>query len=244
VAANIAAIDGMVSTRIKDITGLGALLSESDRYNCIRAAVAEYSGQRPQALVALLTGAGSFDFTLSATNFPSWSQGFSAITSVLYPYTATNATSPALARWDYGIVLLPVTGYVLRLLSGEKPTASQKLLVYYTAPHAVTASASSVSASDDEALADLSACYGCNAMAAQAQQGMDGSISADSVNRLSRSAEYRSQATRWRDAYRAKMGLDGSAVPATILLADIPQRPVNPGARGLLFHGLPRAGGV
>lgn len=242
-AANIAAIDALVSSRIKDAAGTDAFLSETDRYNCIRSAVEEYGKLRPLLLVTQLTGAGSFDFALSAGNFPSWSQGFSSITSVLFPYTATNATSPMLARWNYGIVLLP-TGYVFRLLSGTKPTATQKLLVYYTAPHAVTAGASSVPASDDEALADLSACYCCNAMAAQGQQSIDGAISADSVNRLSRSQEYRSQASRWLAAYKAKMGLDGSAVPATILLSDIPQRPVNPGARGLLFHGLPRAGGA
>lgn len=234
-ASNVNEIDTKVVRRIKDGDGkLGGSApgASPERLEAIAAAVSEYQRSFPREVVVELTGAGSFDFAVAAlTGFV---VGFSAVTQIRYPYTAGDQLPDALEADQFSMVQLPA-GWFLRLFDAT-PSAAQKLLVYFTAPHTLAAT-STIPAAHDDALADLAASNACGMLAAAYAQTTEGTMQADSVNRGSRVDYYRGLAKDYRRAYETKLGLGKDAVVgAGIAVADM--NPPFSGGRGerLLFH--------
>jgi hypothetical protein len=195
--------------RVKDAAGK---LSRVPALSCdvdvaILAAAEEYSKARPREIALLVTGTAGFDYPV-ATKLPGWSDGFSSISSIVYPWSATSATPPVLDTERYAIVRLS-TGLVLRFFD-VVPTVAEQFHATFSAPHTLSVSTCTVRPSDDEALKDLAAAHCCEILAGYYNQVTDSAIAADAVDRRSLSDMYRSQAKRWRESYDAKMQADKS----------------------------------
>lgn len=172
------------------------------------AALAQFSGARPLEVVANVVGAGVFDYALTGIGaiLASWTQDFSQVLGIIYPYNVAVQTQEEMQSDRYGVVRLD-TGDKLRFFDAT-PAATERMLIRYTARHAVTddpGGTTSIPLGYTEAVADLLAAYCCDALAAYYCQSVDASISADTVNRLSKAQEYRAQAKAFREAYAAKL---------------------------------------
>ncbi len=224
---------GKLDSRIKDGA---AKLSVDEKNAAVLAALEEYSKARPLRKAELITGTGSFDYALDGATpkLAAWRDTLSAIVSIVYPWSATSATPPALDTDDYAVLRLS-TGLVLRFTSAT-PTSPEQFLVEYTTLHTADSATSTVPTADEETLSDLCASYACEALAGFYCQSTDGSFAADTVAHLSKAQEYRAQAKRWRDAYLAKMGGDSADSPASAVAAVASVYPT-PARDHYFFHG-------
>lgn len=231
-ASNISEIDALVVPRIKESDNR---LSLDDRFKAIASARREYERVFPLEKVKQLDGAGAFDFTIDNTNFPGFVVGFSSITQVYFPYAATDQQPVRLDVDRYEVRQLP-SGWVFRMRF-DTPTAAQKLLVYWTAQHTVSASACTIPASDDDAFADLAASFCFLMLAATYAQVVDGTIDADSADRRSRVDYYKGLAKVLRESYERKLGLgDEAAQAAGLAVADLNPPFSSRTRERLLFH--------
>jgi hypothetical protein len=233
--STLATFRAKIDSRLKEAA---AKLSDGDKDAAITAALAEFSAVRPRHLAELVTGAAAFDYALDGATpkLTAWRDGFSVVEELIYPWSATTATPPTLDSDEYMVVRLS-TGLFLRFL-GATPTAAQQFHVVYTSPHAIAAASSTVAATDEEALANLAAAYACEALASFYSQSTDPAFNADTTNHLSKAQEYRAQAKRWRDAYRAAMGFDQDAAGAAAGVATVVSAFDNAPSRDrFFFHG-------
>lgn len=208
-AANIAAFrtkiagSAGITGRLQDAAARLGVVAGGPLDECITNAVEEYSKLRPLNAAIKLTGAGSTDFAISSlTGFV---DQFSTVLEVLCPYDSTLVAQDPLPADAWFLERLD-TGLYLRLL--YTVSGGQYVLVRYTKPHAVDASGSTIPATDDEAVADLATHYACLALADYYSQSTDASLSADVDDRRGKADLYRSNAERWRQSWRRKMGLD------------------------------------
>lgn len=213
---------------------VGDVLDADRLEGAFAGALAEFARTRPRELAEELTGTGAFDYALDGATpaLTAWRDGRSSIISIAYPYVASDRTPPMLDGDGFAVIRLP-GGLKLRFLSAT-PAVGEKALVTYTSLHVVDSSSCSVLASDEEGLADLAACYACEALAGYYSQSTAGSIAADTVAHLSKAQEYRAQAKRWRDAYLAKMAGDAADAPAAGAVAIASTFPT---AARYFFHG-------
>lgn len=233
-AANITEIRQGVTARVKDAGILSTtpdLSCDVDR--CILSALEEYAKARPRRRAALIDGSGGFDYATSLLS--GWQDDFSYVAEIIYPWDSTTPTPFVLNEDEYEVKLLS-TGSVLRFKTA-KPGTTEKFHVTYTSPHTLSSSTSTVPATDDEALKDLSAALCCEALAAYYSQTSENSISADAVQRIQKADSYRASAKRWREAFKAKMSSDedGADRPA-MAVTQIDTRFSNDLDR-LFFHG-------
>lgn len=206
-AQNIGAIREGVQSRIKDgAPYLTAAEAQGDLDRAIASAVEQYSKDRPRNRTAQADGTGAFDYLL-ATVAPGYDEAFSNLLDVVYPWLVTDQRLNVLEKDSWVVIMLPA-GLTLKFLD-VAPTASQDFLVLYTCPHTLTVAASSIPPSDDEAVKDLSAAYALDAMAAYFLQLAEASITADSVDRRSRSDQARSVAEVYRKRYAQKIQAGG-----------------------------------
>ncbi len=233
-AANIGDIRSKVSARIKDIdsrlTITPDLTCDVDR--AILAALEQYEKERPLQKTVKLAGAGGFDY--AASSLSGFVDGFSVVTDVVYPYLSTDQILARLERDEWGLVRLD-TGLKLRFFVA-RPTAAEDFLAFFTAPHTLNAGSSTVPATDDEALSDLGAAFACDQLAALYAKDVDSSLGADSVDRRSKSDNYRSMAASYRKSYAAKMETE-SAGQAAFAMADVDRAFGNSTGTDYLFHG-------
>lgn len=207
------------------------LLCDVDR--AILSAKEQYEKLRPREVSLKLDGTGAFDYTISGlTGFV---DGFSSLLSVVYPYLAADQIPSVLPAEWYTVLRLD-SGLVLRFLI-HRPTAVEDFLVTFTARHTINSSTCTIPASDDESFMDLAAANCCDMLAALYAKDVDPSISADSVDRRTKSDNYRSMATRYRSLYDTRMQT-GAAGAAAVAMSDIDRAGF--GHRGMndyFFHG-------
>jgi hypothetical protein len=178
----------------------------------VRLALAEHGKHKPRVVVEDADGDGGFDYAL--TGLAEWSAGFSHVRQVEYPVDDDDATADILDAADWEIYEKPA-GKQLRFLE-DKPTATESFRVTYTAPHACTDSACTVSAADNDAVMTLAAGEFCEMLATHFAQSGDSTIQADTVDHKSRAAEYAGRARAYKAMYRNHMGVqDGKPAPAS-----------------------------
>jgi len=233
-AANIGEIRAGVSARIKDTD---ARLSTSPDMTCdvdraILSALEQYGKDRPLEKAARVAGTGAFKYL--ASGLTGFVDGFSAIVAVAYPHLTTDQLLAGLED-DQFQLRRDETGLYLWFTTAI-PAATEHFLVAFTAPHTLNASTSTVPASDDQALMDLGAAFACDLLAQLYAKDIDTSITADSVDRRTKSDNYRSMAASWRKAYAAKMqtGESGRAAGA---LVEIDRGFGNATGTDYFFHG-------
>ena len=215
-AANIGDIRLGVESRVQDDAArLGDTVLVGDVDRAILAALAEYQIGRPRLRAAKVAGTGAFDYQLDGVSpaLPGWVQDFSDLGGVLYPYDQTKQRPTSLDRSEF-VVLVLDTGIFLRFLD-QIPAAGSFFLAQYTTPHSLSASTSTVSPQDDDALEDLAASFCFGKLAAVYAQDTDASYQADSVNRPTKSDLYRKLAADLRKAYDQKMQSGAAATPAS-----------------------------
>lgn len=209
-AANIAAFrtkiagSAGITGRLQDAAARLGVSAGGPLDECIANAVEEYQKLRPLNAAIKLTGAGSTDFLVSSS-LTGFVDQFSTVLEVVCPYDASLVRQDPLPADAWFLERLD-TGLYLRLL--YTVSASQYVLVRYTKPHTVDASSSTIPSTDDEAVADLATSYACLALADYYSQSTDASLSADVDDRRGKADLYRSNAERWRQSWRRKMGLD------------------------------------
>lgn len=212
----IATFRDKVIPRIQDDAGKLTITPDvtCDVDRAIASALGLYSKDRPREIAKDIAGSGAFDYLLTVALFPSWSEGFSRVIEVAFPYSATTREPPVLIEGlDWREVVLDANARYLRFLSST-PTATQHMLVTHTAPHQLDGTVTTIPAGDEEALADLAAAACCDQLAAVYSQSTNASISADSVNQISKAAEYRALARVYRDRYAEKIGKPKDGAPA------------------------------
>lgn len=197
-----------VQTRVKDEA---QKLAVSDWDAAISAAIQKYQADKPCEGVVVLDGNGTWDYAIAGlTGFV---DGFSIVRQVVYPYVTTEQAPVPLEQDEYGLIRLPA-GLYLRFYTAT-PGATEDILVSYTKQHTLTEATSSVYATDEDALADLAAAFACDVLATLYAQTVDSSISADVVDRRSRSQEYRASAKEFRKRYDDAIGASGGATGET-----------------------------
>jgi hypothetical protein len=221
--------------RIQDID---SKLTTSPDLTCdvdlaILSAKEQYEKVRPREVTLKLDGTGAFDYAVSAlTGFV---VGSSSILAVHYPYVTTEQIPLPLEKEWYTLLQLD-SGTVLRFLI-HQPTALEDFLVTFTAPHVLTAAASTIPAADDQALMDLAAANCCDMLAALYAKDVDSTILADSVDRRGKSDNYRSMAASFRRLWDFKMQT-GAASQAAVVMGDIDRQGFgHMGRLDYFFHG-------
>ena len=233
--ATIADIRARVAHRLKD--GAQAIDGGSGSYKALDAAilsaVEEYGKVRPAKATASVTGAGTHKYSLTAATpvVTGFSAGLSIIRSIVYPYVAASQELIYRESDEWQITDLS-DGLYLWFLAAS-PTAAETFLVSFTKPHTCSATDLTVDASDYEAVADLAASHALTVLANFYVQSVDATIQADSVNRLSKSGEYRAMAKAYRDSYKLKMA-SGASTGGAMAIGDIDRLATN--RRQYLFH--------
>lgn len=242
--ATRASIRNKLPARLRDDAGALNGWAGVDIDEALDAALAEFSRDRPRAVVVEVAGSGSFDVLLSSVGVagpPSsqWSEGFSHLTDVVYPYVAAARDIPHLAADQYGVIQLPA-GPTLRF-AGATPATGQKVLVSFTRPHDLTEAVSTVPTGLEQALVNLAAAYGFEQLSAYYAQSTDSSIQADVVDHSGKSATYRELAAAFRGRYyqavgRGMSGQATASAPASALV-DIDRSFGDAARTDYHFHG-------
>lgn len=236
--ASIADIRSRVLLRIKDAAksldtdGVTEAVDSS-----IASAVEEYGKVRPRHTATVVDGTGAFKYSLTASSpiLTGFDAGLSEILSIVYPYTTTDQDLSVLEDYEWRIQQL-ADGLWLWFITAT-PSASEHFLVNWTLPHACSGSTLTLPASDYEAVADLAASHALLVLANVYAQSVDVSISADSVNRLTKPDLYRQMAREYRKAYESKMS-SGAATGPAFAIGDIDR--ADGDGRDYHFHGRKR----
>lgn len=226
-----------MSTRQDYITAIGKLVSgdlplgETEKVLAIDNAIKDHSRNRPLVVVEDETGTGAFDYAISL--LASWINDFSGIQSVEYPVDDDDA-NPNLLDEDEWVIYEKPAGKYVRFLSAT-PETTETFRVTYTTIHTCTDTACTVAAADIEAVQLLAASYFCTFLAVYYAQSQDSTISADSVNHKSKSAEYAARAKTYAAMYKNLMGLkDSDVTPPASAVISLSQN--YPGGQDRLTH--------
>lgn len=203
------ALSAVIAERVRDAA---AKLSSAAIETALRAALEEYSRDCPREVVVQVAGTGGFDYPVSAfgaaesgsTASTQWSNGFSSITDVIYPYDADERDLPHLEPDEYALVRLPA-GQSLRFLT-YTPTATEAFLVHFTRPHEVTVSVGTVPEGDEQAVCSLAAACALESLAAFYAQATDSTFGADVADHRGRTTVYTDLARTLRRQYYAHVG--------------------------------------
>lgn len=200
----------------------------------IGSARAEFEKARPLVASQVVTGTGTHKYSLTDSSpiLTGFVDGLSVIRSIVCPYDATSQNIEPLEEEDWKLVRL--AGGIYLWFTYLVPTASQSMLIEFTKAHTCDKSTLTVLAADYEAMADLAASHALLILANNYVQSIDGSITADAVNRQSKASEYRSMAAAYRKAYELKMA-SGQATGGVSIIADADRS--DSAGRDYLFHG-------
>jgi hypothetical protein len=204
---NLTDFETYVATRIQDSA---ARLKTPDLDDAINQAVKQrYSQDAPNHIVTDVAADGSSLLPLPA----GFEQGFSVIGSLEYPIG--NVPPTYFDNEDWKMYRTPTAQKILLLSS--VPNNTELVRVSWTQRHITGnaiavgqqgAIATSVPDADFEAVCDLAAALCAEKLAASYAQSRDASITADSVNNLTKSQEYLKLATALRKRYDNHVGSD------------------------------------
>ena len=183
--------------------------------DCIKEAVRSgYSKDRPKKTVVDVTGTGAFDYAI--TGLTGYVEDFSTILQVEYPVDDTSQEQDLLEEDEWELYRKPA-GLFLRFKE-TTPSTSQSFRATFTAPWEFTTSNSSESLAipspDIDAIANLSASFAFGRMASKFVRASDPTISADMVDRRTKSDHYRSLAKDYAKMYRDHIGKPSESVAA------------------------------
>jgi len=193
---SFANFDKKINALLKD----GAhILSSPEIHLHLGQALKKYSKFRPLDGVADIAGDDGYTYALPSA----FVDGFSKISSVEYPQ---GEQQPSMIALEEVTLYRSPTTLNLNFLTFS-PATGKTVRLSFTALHTVTATASTVPASDEEAVSALAASIGCQALATHYAQTQDPSLAADTVNYQSKSSEYSALAKRLQAMFNEFLGL-------------------------------------
>lgn len=179
----------------------GAPFTSQQKERAIQQALKDYAQVRPLVAAQDYAGDGAtFDFALPT----GWQEGLSTVRHVEYP---AGERLPAVLEAEAWHFYVAPSGKKIRLVS-ITPATGQSVRITFTKPHVVDALSSTVSALDEEAVADLAASIGLTDLAAHYANTQSPTITADSVNYGDKSRAYLEIAEKLKARYRKHLGLD------------------------------------
>ena len=197
-AITITQLEQLVAGHLQDTAGK---LPGADLTAAIEEALAgRYSKDRPQVLLADLTGDGS-QYEWAVADITDWQNGFSQVVRIEYPQ---GERTPNYLESDDWLIYESPTARFLRFVFA--PSNGKTARVHFTAPHAVDAA--SLPEADFYAVGALAAALAARRLAALYAQTGDSSIAADTVNYRSKSQEYLALARRLEKDYENLLGTD------------------------------------
>ena len=156
----------------------------------VQDALAIYSRDKPYETIGSMTGAGANLLTPPT----GWTEGWSQIRRVVYPYEDEDST--VLERDQYTIdSTLSGTTRVERIrLIDDEPSATETVRMWYTKPHTLTESATTIPDQDESAFSHLVASLVETAKASYYLALKDQSVTADLVDYGAKTSEARALA--------------------------------------------------
>jgi hypothetical protein len=180
-------------------------LNADDRTALISAAITRYSKDRPREIVTDIVGNATNILPLPTDLGATFEEKFSEIRSIEYPVGSVPPTT--LDYKSFQMYRQP-SGLKLMLIDSAPP-ATDTLRVTWTARH--KADGTTVPSEDFDAVCDLTAALGCEAIAAFYGKTSDSTISADSVNYRTKSQEWAALGKMYRSRYDSALGISTGA---------------------------------
>jgi hypothetical protein len=221
------------------------LLTAAAREQFIKAALAKYSGDRPDSYSEDVTGDAGKYYAIS--NLTYWSEGFSHVTDIEYPAAAvaSDETPVYLSTDDWRDDYWAEVSTVLTRhiwLPNHAPAATETMRVTYSIPYTfdATTTATSAPAQDFYAICYWAAGLCCQAMAAKFAKSKDSLIAVDSATHSPKSTDYAARAVEFFNLYNQHMGI-GTEGAETLNAAgefvDWDTSPEWPAGRSYIFRG-------
>ncbi len=201
-----------VSEIVQDDAGK---LEAVEIYNFIQEAVKIYSRHCPREIVKDIAGDGTYDYPI-ATHLTYWSEEFSSIGKVEYP---ADEREPVYLDDEEYTTIRKEEGLYLRFLQGITPSATQKIRVTYLGLHILSDSQSTIPEIHEDALCNLAASLCSGALASAYAHTTDSTITADSVDHMSKSREFAARAKVQKQNYldQIEIGEEGGVAPASAI---------------------------
>lgn len=181
-----------IGDRIQDDAGK---LSSDVLTSCLNQAIEEYSLARPQVLAAEDAGDGTAFLALP----DGWEEGFSRLVSL----QEIDSSGKPTALTTYALDRAPDQTRIYHT-DGEF-TDGATYRVRYTARHVVSSTASTLPPVDDFALCDLAASYAALRLSAAYAQEENANLGTVTIERQSKTNEYRTLARELRTSFEKNM---------------------------------------
>lgn len=214
---SLATIVQLVNDKIRS-EALGSLV-DTDRIDRVVAqALIAYSVDKPHELTEDTTAEGD-----QVPVPPAWVEGVSKLTAVEYPVGATPMQTLAAAP------VRPGGGAVRVVLQDRSLPAGTPVRLHFTAAHLMDAS--TVPASDENAVACWAAAELCRQAATKAGHDRDATMTAMAAQQSSQSGDLARRAKDWLAQYRTELGLPDAEAKAAGKPAGVVVTPEGDGHR-------------
>jgi len=169
----------------------------------LQQAIREYSRNVPLVVTVNINGDGNYEYTIPT----GWVPGFSAIQQIEYPAgIAQTPSDNIIAPEKYG-VYNNATVDRLRFFD-TAPGSGNIARVTFTTVHSVVTAASTIFSNDFDSVCSLAAAFCCFDLARRYGQDNDSFISADSVDRRSKSDKFLSLGKSLVNEFSIHFGLN------------------------------------
>lgn len=181
-------------------------LEDGPRQALIAEAVITYSTYRPLEIPLRVDGDGGYSYNLPED----WEDGFSNILSIEYP-----------AGEQVPVILDPIryqlyrddTGLKLRFLA-DTPGATEEFILTYTIRHTIGVDDGTIPETDFDAVVNLAASLGCDAIGRKYTQDAGGSTIAVGSEQWRSVIRYSEKAKELMDLFLKHMGVNKEVIPA------------------------------
>lgn len=221
-------------TEIKNLVFAGlssdAELGDDVIQSKLEAALERYSHDDPEETTEDFSGDGGkyYDLTGGSAVLSAFVDGFSQVLRVEYPAQAVSSDAePQYLEnddWDDDYWAGGVRYLYLR---NHAPAAADTVRIRFTSPYSISAGSVSTPAQDFHAIACLAGSLCCETLAIRYSRSTDSTISADSVDHLSKADQFSRRARDLMQKYNEQMGF-------------VPRQ----GAEGVAGEGGPQAFGM
>jgi len=194
-------------------------LTSTDWVAFVAEAMRDYSFYCPYLKRKAVTGTGTHYYKITSTDFPSWVEGFSTITEIIYPAPtiSDDEETPRLYESDEYELYSDGTDWYLHFFN-ESPGSTEAFLVTYTIVHTIggleSASTNATTIPDIhfEAVVWRAAAAACFSLASRYAQSQDATYTADIVNYGNVADQLRRLGTQYETMYRKRLGITDAGV--------------------------------
>jgi hypothetical protein len=187
------------------------ILAEPARERYVRAALRQYSTDKPDSYTEDVTGDAGRYYAMS--NLTNWSEGFSQITRIEYP-AATIASDEApvyLDPEDWSEFEAEVSGTLTRhvYFPNHAPAATETFRVTYSLPYTFSASTidTTIPEVDFYAVCYWAAGLCCQSLAAKFAKSKDSTFAVDSATHTPKSDSFAARAQEFFNLYNRHLGI-------------------------------------